>query len=319
MDQVTSPQGHAWPPDAAMDLAHADALIAERCFKEAVIWLSQGVRNHTAPENKLALARKLIALLIELGQPARARIVLAQVLQWTAVPPDWLVQMRFSLLPAWEQPLQGSTLRLRRMNSQDAQWLKALFADENFAARVNRDYGKRVNETPLPHVARQLDAHLRQLPAEMGAHVLAIERRDSSECLGLACLVGIDVQSLRAEFIIGFAKPDLTSATTVAEASALMLELAFGLLHLHRVTAALYSDNPRLNSLMKSLTAVGFQKEGVQRQYQQLADGRRVDVHLIGGLRDEVLERPLTRRLMQRYVRAASDRCARLPGPTPEP
>lgn len=295
------------PAEAAAELlARAQALTADKRFADAVSCLSQGVRAVPAPGDKLMLARSLMQLLIQLGQAARARLVLDQVQQWAPSPPDWLADLSFSLSPAWEQPLQGPALRLRRLVGDDAAWLKALFTDEAFAARVNRDYGQRVNDLTLPQVAQQLEAQAKQLPVDMGAHVLVIEQRSDGARLGLACLVAIDAGSRRAEFIIGFAQPERVPSTWVAETGALMLALAFQRLCMHRVTASLYSDNPRLASLMASLCALGFAKEGVQRQHLRLPDGRHVDLHLLGALRDEVLSQPLAARLIKRYTDAAS-------------
>lgn len=290
-------------------LEQADGFWAKGQVAQALSALQLGLKAAGSAEDRLRVARRLVQCLLKAGKPEQARQVIdelqARLTPSTRSPiqaqPAWLAHLAWCAHQAWWQPLQGPHVRLRRLQAADARWLKALFSDESFADLVNRDYGQRVRAMPEPTVAQLLAQQARQSPVDTGALIYRVERLDG-QALGLASLVTIDSEARRAEFIIGFPKGAAT-ASQVMETGCLLIDLAFGRVGFHKVTSAIYGDNPRLSSLVSSLQALGFEREGLQRQHVKLPGGRFVDLHLMGALREEVLRNARVARLRARCLR----------------
>ncbi|HET6787573.1 MAG TPA: GNAT family protein [Aquabacterium sp.] len=252
----------------------------------------------------MLLLQRLLQVLIQVGACQEARVwVQRGAALWSSEreQPTWFKDMAWCLQEAWWSSLTGPSVALKRLQGADAAWLKDLFADEDFSAWVNRDYGERIRHSSLDTIAGQLALQWGQAPAHLGAQVYRIERHDGRP-LGLTSLVGIDVPSRRAEFIIGLADDQATHAQAI-ETGTLLLDWAFRVIELHKVFVTVYSDNPRLPALKRILCSLGFQEEGCQRQHLRLQTGAYVDLHLLGAIRGEVHANPLARRLLQRYAK----------------
>lgn len=219
-----------------------------------------------------------------------------------ATPPAWLSHWEWRTRACWWQPLRGPRLTLRRPQENDAAWLKQHFTQPTFATAVNRDYGRRIQALSETQVAQQLAQQQTLSPVDLGAHLLLIGHTDSGERLGVASFVTLDGEHRRGEFIIGF-PGQVPHGHVIMETSLLLTDFVFLQAGLHKVTVSIYGDNPRLPDLQATLERLGFRMEGVLREHIGLPDGRRVDVHLLGGLRQEVLAHPLMIRLGQRYLR----------------
>jgi RimJ/RimL family protein N-acetyltransferase len=293
-------------------LAQADECWAAGQVAQAMTALQRGLLAAGSAEDRLRVARRLVQRLLTVGKPEQARQVIGQ-LQARLKPsadapvqaqPAWLEHLAWCAHEAWWQALQGPQVRLRRLQALDAAWLKALFSDEGFADLVNRDYGQRVRAMPEATVAQLLAQQAQQSPVETGALIYRVERLDG-QALGLASLVTIDSEARRAEFIIGF-PPGAATASQVMETGCLLIDLAFARVGFHKVTSAIYGDNPRVASLVSSLQALGFEREGLQRQHVKLPGGGFVDLHLMGALREEVLANARVARLRARCLRRSA-------------
>ena len=292
-------------------LQQADALWQARKAPEALGVLQQGLKAPWPLPERLPLAQRLAECLIKAGQAPQARQLLAQVQSALAAQathsgqpqamPEWCATLAWCANEAWWQPLQGPQVRLRRLQAPDAPWLKALFSDQGFADLVNRDYGQRVRAMLEATLAQLLAQQAQQSPVDMGALIYRVERLDG-HALGLASLVTIDSEARRAEFIIG-CPPGAATASQVMETGCLLIDFAFARVGFHKVTSAIYGDNPRLASLVSSLQALGFEREGLQRQHVKLPGGGFVDLHLMGALREEVLSNARVARLRARCLR----------------
>jgi len=293
-------------------LEQADEFWARGQVAQALSALQQGLLVTGSLEDRLRVARRLVQCLLKAGEPEQARQVIGQLqarlkpstLAPIQAQPAWLAHLAWCAHEAWWQPLKGPHVRLRRLQAADASWLKALFSDEGFANLVNRDYGQRVRAMPEATVAQLLAQQAQQSPVESGALVYRVERLNG-QALGLASLVTIDSEARRAEFIIGF-PPSAATANQVMETGCLLIDLAFARVGFHKVTSAIYGDNPRLSSLVSSLQAFSLKTQGLQRQHVKLPSGGFVDLHLMGALGAEVLANARVGRLRAR--------CLRLPG-----
>lgn len=255
------------------------------------------------PGQALLAARQKVQALVQQGRLAEARACLPALssLLGKTPPPAWLNDLSWRLDACWWEPVQGNSLRLRKPQGSDAAWLQGCFADAAFASAVNRDYAARIRALPVPQIAQLLEAQLKQSPVDLGAQMFIIERL-TGEPLGLATFVSIDVDSRRAEYIIGFAG-GVPHGTVVLETTLLLADFAFMRARFHKVTACIYSDNPRLHDLTVSMRKMGFEQEGIQRAHVRLPGGGYVDIHLMGGLRHEVLANPLMRQCAKRYLK----------------
>jgi RimJ/RimL family protein N-acetyltransferase len=303
----------AMHPPASACLQQADALWQARKVPEALGVLQKALKAPWPLPERLPVAQRLAECLIKVGQAPQARQLLAQLQSALAAqaassgqpvpPPEWCSTLAWCAHEAWWQPLQGPQVRLRRLQAPDTPWLKALFLDDGFADLVNRDYGQRVRAMPEATVAQLLAQQAQQSPVDAGALIYRVERLDG-QALGLASLVTIDSEARRAEFIIGF-PPGAATASQVMETGCLLIDLAFARVGFHKVTSAVYGDNPRLASLVSSLQALGFEREGLQRQHVKVPGGGFVDLHLMGALREDVLSNARVARLRARCLRQA--------------
>jgi RimJ/RimL family protein N-acetyltransferase len=294
-------------------LKEADALWQARKVPEALGVLQQGLKAPWPLSDRLPVAQRLAECLIKSGQASQARQLLSQLqaalaahaasLGQALTTPDWCATLAWCAHEAWWQPLQGPQVCLRRLQAPDAPWLKALFSDEGFADLVNRDYGQRVRAMPEATVSQLLAHQARQSPVDSGALIYRVERLNG-QALGLASLVTIDSEARRGEFIIGF-PPGAATASQVMETGCLLIDFAFACVGFHKVTSAIYGDNPRLASLVSSLQALGFEREGLQRQHVKVPAGGFVDLHLMGALREDVLANARVARLRARCLKRA--------------
>lgn len=86
---------------------------------------------------------------------------------------------------------------------------------------------------------------------------------------------------------IGLGERDCWGKGYGTDAMRLILRYAFSELNLHRVTLGVFGYNPRA---IRSYEKAGFQLEGVERQTLH-RDGQRWDIHIMGVLRADWLER----------------------------
>lgn len=213
-------------------------------------------------------------------------------------PPAWLVRRGWALADIWWVPLSGAGIALRRPRAPDAAWLRQCFADPAFGGAVNRSYAARLTKVTDAELERELEHQWRASPLDLGAQLMLIENT-ARERLGVAAIVNIDADSRRGELVMGLQQPE-RQGPTVYKAGALMLDFAFRLANLHKLSASIYADNVRGVGLLRMLESLGFKREGLLREHLALSNGQYVDVHLMGGLGDEVLAHPRTIQFFRR-------------------
>lgn len=296
------------PNHALACYALAQGHLRRQEFAPATALLVRLLEQPAAPRSAAGLALRwkalhaLVHALLKTERIDDARAALARAAELAAhqPAPAWVEPMSWRLGSFWWEPVQGASLRLRRPQAADAPWLKTCFADDEFAAAVNRNFGMRIRAMSLEQVAQELTSQLKKSPADLGAQMLVIERC-GGERLGLAAFVMIDSDSRRAEFILGFQGVP-PHGVVVFESSCLLAEFAFRRAQFHKVTASFYGDNPRLRELERIVQSLGFQPEGVLRAHQRLDSGQYIDIRLWGALRDEMLTQPALRRLVKRFL-----------------
>ena len=188
--------------------------------------------------------------------------------------------------PAWWARHEGQSLMFRRLQPSDAAWLKRVFSQPLFAQQVNRNYANKVAKMTVSAISKELERQSPQSPAVLGALMLVVEERQSGRPIGIACFVSIDAEARQSELVVGFTEDQ--SSFRIAELSCFLTHLAFKRLRFRRVTTSIYSSNPKLKTLKSTLRKFGFLDEGVLRAHAMLGPGRFSDVHLMGGMGEEV-------------------------------
>lgn len=294
--------------DAQTLLGLANACLLNGQTDVAVAHLQSLLAGSDLPEPvAMSAAQSLIKTLIQQGRIDEARQACehARATCTAEQMPPWLSSAQWKLAACWWQAIESQNQRIRRPRQADAAWLKRSFQDDRFASVVNRTYAQRIRVMSEGQVARQLESQWSQSPVDLGAQMFIIERLNG-ERLGIASFVTIDADSKRAEFIIGFAG-EPPHGNVVLETSLLLTDFVFARAGFHKLVVAIYSDNPRLEALKSTLTRLGFVVEGIQRQHVRLPEGQYIDIHLLGGLRDEVLNHPLMRKCATRFLAHAWD------------
>lgn len=108
-----------------------------------------------------------------------------------------------------------------------------------------------------------------------------------SQFVGVLQLAAIDHYEKRAVISIFIGPKELWGRGIGSTALRLLLDYAFTVQGLERVSCEVYGFNTRSQHLMEH---VGFQKEGILRQHD-LQNGKRQDLHVYGILKPEFYER----------------------------
>jgi RimJ/RimL family protein N-acetyltransferase len=110
---------------------------------------------------------------------------------------------------------------------------------------------------------------------------------DAFTPIGTITLVGVDWKNRISKFGTMIGEKDYWGQGLGTEATRVLLRFAFGELNLHRVELEVYDFNARA---IRSYEKAGFRREGTKRQALFRA-GRYRDVHVMGILREEFMER----------------------------
>lgn len=242
---------------------------------------------------RLAIAKQLFAIYQLAGRADLARSLLSRLDKLGLVghaSPAWLARRVWALADIWWLPLRSSGITVRRPRAPDAIWLRKCFADPAFGHAVNRSYAERLSKITDAELERELEHQWRASPLDLGAQLMLIENAVGDR-LGVAAIVNIDADNRRAEFVMGLQQPHVQSSA-VLKAGALMMDFAFRLAKLHKLSASIYADNTRDKGILRMLESVGFKREGLLCDHLALPNGQYVDVHLVGGLGSEVLIQP---------------------------
>ena len=113
--------------------------------------------------------------------------------------------------------------------------------------------------------------------------VLAFGLKGESEPLGTVGFHRISMIHRNAEWGIFIGRPDQWGKGIGREVAAATLRYGFNTLNLNRIYLRVNADNERG---IKSYRAAGFKHEGTMRSHT-FVDGKYVDLHMMGILRDE--------------------------------
>ena len=178
----------------------------------------------------------------------------------------------FSVFPT----LAGERTVLRELDLADS--------DDLFAFRSDPEV-QRYNSAPMQDPA-EAAALIDELRAEYAAHQAvhwAVTLRGDSRVLGLMGLAAWEKYHRRAE--IGYdLRRDQWGRGLATDAVRAILTFGFTRLDLHRVEAQTIADN---HASVRLLQRLGFQLEGIRRQYSWEEDGTFHDSAVYGLLRPE--------------------------------
>jgi RimJ/RimL family protein N-acetyltransferase len=151
--------------------------------------------------------------------------------------------------------IPGRTVVLRPHNGRNLPAFKRWYGDPE-VARLTR-----YQEGPMrpDEVERFFEARV----AGVGSLALAIHLADTDRLIGTCAFSQLDGDNGSALFHITIGEPDCWGRGYGSEATALMLEHAFGPLGLHRVALAVFEYNERA---IRAYRKVGFSVEGRSRQ-----------------------------------------------------
>lgn len=157
--------------------------------------------------------------------------------------------------------LHGARIDLRGFRQDDLQDFYAMHADPKVAR-----YG---SHPPFTELSQATERFERELSSRDAGRALAwvIADRDTDRLMGSTALFAIDREQGRAE--LGYAlRPEHWGKGYAQEAVRLVLEHAFGTLHLRRIEADI---DPRNTASCKLVERLGFVREGLLRERWNVA------------------------------------------------
>ncbi len=163
-----------------------------------------------------------------------------------------LLAMSFDLEPFWHEPQRGKRVVLVRLEARHAGYLLACRRNSTF----QHCYHLFQQPTPQAVECDVLDARRSCRDSKKMAWV--VERNGTP--IGLAELVEIDFNNLKAEILIGF--PETQPYGISLEAALLLMEFAFAKIGLRKLISHVYSDNPQSQ---RNTLHLGFHQEGLLR------------------------------------------------------
>ena len=151
--------------------------------------------------------------------------------------------------------IEGRTVVLRRHVARNVTAFTRWYADPEVARLTRYQDGPMRPE----EVRRFFEARV----SGPGSLALAVHLRGSDRLIGTCAFSQLDGDNGSALFHITIGEPDCWGKGYGTEATALMLEHAFGTLRLHRVGLAVFAFNERA---IRAYEKVGFVHEGRSRQ-----------------------------------------------------
>lgn len=175
----------------------------------------------------------------------------------------------------WWEPRSGKRLSLVRFGEEHAGFLAACRQNPEFQAHYNL-----FQDTSSKSVAADI-ALTKRSPVENFRIDWVVER--SGKPIGVAGLVDLDFFNRRAEIQMGL--PNERGYGESLEAALLVLEFAFSVMKLKKLTSYVYSDNPGGQGHTMRL---GFKQEGFLRSHVYDKEASRwLDLYVNGHLAEE--------------------------------
>jgi RimJ/RimL family protein N-acetyltransferase len=176
--------------------------------------------------------------------------------------------------PAGMSALEGCRLTLERMGPRHAGFLHALLAEPGFWDRYRSNQNC---SQALPDIVSMLEEENRFLPQQLQKIEWVINRKDSAEPIGLAALAAYQPEHRRAELLVGIREPHARRWATGLEATLLVLDFAFNVIKLNKLTSLVYGYNA---AAQQNTLRLGFRNEGFFEKHLWNPSLRQfVDVH----------------------------------------
>ena len=151
--------------------------------------------------------------------------------------------------------ISGRAVVLRPHSARNLPAFKRWYGDPEVARLTRYQEG--------PMRADEVERFFEARVAGVGSLALAIHLVDTDRLIGTCAFSQLDGDNGSALFHITIGEPDCWGRGYGSEATALMLENAFGILGLHRVALAVFEYNERA---IRAYRRVGFSVEGRSRQ-----------------------------------------------------
>jgi len=151
--------------------------------------------------------------------------------------------------------IPGRTVVLRPHTARNLPAFKRWYGDPEVARLTRYQEG--------PMRADEVERFFEARVAGVGSLALAIHVAGSDRLIGTCAFSQLDGDNGSALFHITIGEPDCWGRGFGSEATALMLEHAFGILGLHRVSLAVFEYNERA---IRAYRRVGFTVEGRSRE-----------------------------------------------------
>ena len=222
---------------------------AVNCYRQALKLQA----NYPEAHNNLGQALKSLGRLDEARSHFRSAIKLR---------PDFhkAAQNYLEIDPAWIKPLDGEKLTLRRYSEADAEYLHQCYKNNTFMTQYNHYIPRHQRIEDLAIKLRETNA---KHPCQLKSVDWIIIKKATGQPIGIANLVEIQFHHRRAEFLIGFAKPENHNKSYGLEATLLVLDYAFNRVGLNKLITVVYSDNA---IAQKNSLALGFVQESYLRE-----------------------------------------------------
>lgn len=168
----------------------------------------------------------------------------------------------------------GETVYLRAQERADVERVTPWFNDPEITRYLS---------TYRPMNFAEHEGRIEKLADSKDDVVLGIVERSDDQLIGLVGLHGFNDKNRRAMLGIVIGEKSLWGKGRGAEATRLMVAVAFDTLNLNRVWLDVYTDNVRA---VRCYEKLGFKHEGLMRQHSY-REGAYHDLHLMSLLRDE--------------------------------
>jgi RimJ/RimL family protein N-acetyltransferase len=176
---------------------------------------------------------------------------------------------------AQRSPLEGARIRLRAIEHSDVDWVNAHFWNRNVT---------RFLEAVWPESVAGTEAYLARARGSDTSFVFLIETL-GGEPAGACSLDGVEPRARTAQLGIWIAEEHWSEGLGT-DAVRTLCRFGFREMNLRRIALHVYDFNERG---IRAYEKVGFREEGRLRG-DQFADGRYVDVVVMGLLADELLK-----------------------------
>ncbi|NOQ64509.1 MAG: GNAT family N-acetyltransferase [Methyloprofundus sp.] len=206
-----------------------------------------------------------------------------------------------SCTPIGVQPLQGSRIRLVRAAPEYIDFIYACYHNDRFMDLYRLAQSRAISKKEL---LQRLSTEHNQSPQALKRieWVILKQEQEALTPIGLAALADHQVSHRRAEFLLGIPEAQNRTGNLGLEASLLVLEFAFNLAGLNKVTSFVYGYNSRAQN---NTLHLGFKQEGFFAEHIQTPSGF-IDLYQNGLLRRDFQANKsisrFSRRLLKRDI-----------------